>query len=279
MVGYLNIPLTNGYTFVVNPLNHTSGGQDNSLTNIIPIPPNGTKVYLWDVTNQVFMPPATFSDVTSGWDRNFDLPVGKGFVVYSPEYWTNTFVGNVLQGALTNFVAGSNKFSLLGSKVPVDGPISSALAFPGIDGANVYQFPKAFQKYTDSFTYFAGFGWFDPTGTFDAQGPFIKSGESFFVQNPGPNTNWVRTFFVQVVSPPSKSLAGAISQAAPQIRNMALKAGTVRLEISNPSGGSFSVEFSTDGTAWKAVATSRTGNVWIGPASGGLRGYYRLTTP
>src|SRR5690349_11146844 len=79
-VGYVNVAMTNGYTLVVNPLNNAN----NSVTNVIPSPPEGTRVWLWNVTNQVFDPPATFTDTTLGWTTNLLLTPGRGFVVHAP---------------------------------------------------------------------------------------------------------------------------------------------------------------------------------------------------
>ena len=56
IVGYVNVVMTNGYNFVASPLNY----ETNSINNVIPSAPNGTRVWLWSVTNQVFDPPATF---------------------------------------------------------------------------------------------------------------------------------------------------------------------------------------------------------------------------
>src|SRR5207245_6314925 len=120
--------------------------------------PDGTKVYVWDVTNQVFWPPATFSLSSGNWDTNFYLPPGRGFVVNSPSAWTNTFVGIVCT-CYTNhtFVAGANKFSFLGSKVPINAPLSGTYPsgsydhqFQGSDGDNVFLFMTTSQSYSDA---------------------------------------------------------------------------------------------------------------------------------
>ncbi|HRT58770.1 MAG TPA: hypothetical protein P5038_19250 [Candidatus Paceibacterota bacterium] len=190
VVGYYNVSITNGYQFIVNQLD----GAPNTLNHLIPSAPHGTRVWLWNVTNQVFDPPATFDASNSTWDVNLELAVGRGAVVYSPTEGCFTFSGEVLQGWLTNFVAGSNRFSLLGSKVPQGGALSSVLAFPGSDGDNVYLFPTPRQSYLDACTCFSGHGWFDPAGGASTNGPVIAVGQSFFVQHSGPDTNWVRHF-------------------------------------------------------------------------------------
>jgi hypothetical protein len=282
VVGYANVPLTNGYSFVANPFNQEQGTNftvNNSLTNVIPNPPDGTKVYLWDVTNQVFTSPSIFSSAIPGWDINMDLSPGKGFVVYSPVNWTNSFVGAVPQGRLTNFVAGTNKLSLLGSKVPIEGAISSVLKFPEIDGANVYLFRPVNQSYTDAFTCFKGYGWFDPNGVAGTGGPALKVAEAFFVQNPGPNTNWTYNFFVQSAPPGSGSVAGTSDSGAARILSIAYQAGTVTLQIVNTGGAVFDVQFSGDRKSWVTVAPNQNGTSWSGISAGAVQGYYRLSSP
>src|SRR5688572_22876101 len=71
VVGYVNVVLTNGYAFVANPLNATYG---NSIANVIPSPPDGTRVWLWNVTNQAFDAPAKYVDTNTGWTLNLSLP-------------------------------------------------------------------------------------------------------------------------------------------------------------------------------------------------------------
>ncbi len=288
IVGYANVALTNGYNFIANPLDvyQTNGVLNNSLTNLIPSPPDGTEVFVWDVTNQVFLAPATFDATVPAWDRNFDLPPGKGFVVLANALWTNTFVGTVEQGSLTNFVAGTNKFSLLADKIPATESLNS-MAFPGTngtlfaatDGQDVYVFKTPGQSYSDAFTYFNNFGWFDPNGVVDANGPVIAVAQSFFVQNPGPDAYWVRNFsFASSAAPPLSALAVSDS-TGPTIRRLTTGVKKVTLEILNPSGGPYNVQFSTDGAAWKTVAKNRTGSAWTGPCPGGAQGYYQVVKP
>src|SRR5262245_7859634 len=70
VVGYVNVSLTNGFTFLSNPLSATN----NSLNFVLTPPPAGTRVYLWDVANQSFSPPSTYSS-SQGWSINYEIPV------------------------------------------------------------------------------------------------------------------------------------------------------------------------------------------------------------
>jgi hypothetical protein len=290
IVSYANVTFTNGYNFIANPLDAAVTGTNvsnaNSLTNIIPSPPDQTMVFVWDVTNQVFLPPATYdaSAFPPAWDLNFDLPPGKGFVVLANALWTNTFVGNVEQGSLTNFVAGTNKFSLLANKVPLAESLrimgltgSNSALFATTDGQNVYTFRTPSQSYSDAFTWFGGYGWFDPDGVVDTNGPVIAIAQSFFIQNPGPDAYWIRSFIVPSASAAPSPLAVS-SSTEPTIRRLSASGGWITLEIAN-ARKAYDVQFSSDGRKWKTVARNRTGILWSQPHPGGTQGYYRLVTP
>src|SRR5438105_918997 len=58
VVGYVSISLTNGYNFI----NLQFLSQDDPIYTVSKVfrtnAPDGTQVYLWDVTNQVFAPPS-----------------------------------------------------------------------------------------------------------------------------------------------------------------------------------------------------------------------------
>lgn len=275
-VGYYNVTLTSGYNFVANQLD----APPNRITNVINgTVPSGTEVWVWNVANQSYDPPVTYWE-GSGWDGDVELPVGKGFVIQAPSQWTQTFVGNVPQGSLTHFIAGGNKLSLVGSKVPLSGALASVLQFPGIDGADVYLYRSASQQFTDAFSYFGGYGWYDPKKVADTNGPIVNVGESFFIQNPGPDTNWVRNFTVQALQGPAQQSLGTTTDGThPEIQHIGIKAGQVTLVIRNPDGGTYSVQHSPDGVTWKTVATNQTAAVWEARLPDGTRGYYQVVKP
>jgi hypothetical protein len=268
VVGYVNLSFNPGYHLIQNPLD---GTPDNNNTTVISSPPPGTMLFLWDVPSQSFGPVATYDPDLGGWDVVVSLPPGRGFFLYVPSPYTNTFVGEVEQGTLTNFVAGNNRLSALGSKAPQSGTLSGDLGFPMIDGANVFLFSSASQTYTDAFTCFNGFGWFDPNSVMGTNGPVIAVAQAFFVQNPGPDTNWIRTF--SIVLAPLRAPGGA------DISSLRISGGTVTLKLTNPGGGSYTIQFSSDGVSWSTVASGLTGTVWQGPYLGGERGYYQVIQP
>jgi len=261
IVGYANVPVAAGYNLIANPFDNTTNTLNPLLTNA----PDGSLVFLWNTTNQSFTAPSIFQ-LGIGWDLNYDISPGKGFMVWSPVAWTNTFVGTVLQGTLTTFVAGTNKLSLLGDKLPIAGSLATNHLFPLIDSASVYVFSTATQGYLDAFSSFNGFGWFDPKGVADTNGPNINVGQGFFVQNPGADTNWTKTF-TPLVGP-----------TGPPITSFGLSGDKVVLKISN-AGAPYNVQFSTDRISWHTVATNQTSDVWTGPNLHGLQGYYQTVNP
>lgn len=289
LAGYVNVGFTNGYDFVANPLvTPPNTLNDVMRTSASPAVPNGTAVFLWDVATQSFGPPAIYSTSTGQWTPNHEVPVGRGFVVHSPGVWTNTFVGEVFEGTNLNLIRGSNKLSLVSGVLlmatnlaeifsPADPFLHST--FPRVDGANVYTFQTASQSYSDAFTCFDGFGWHDPNGAVGTNGPTIGVAQSFFVRNPGPDTNWVTTVsFSMSAAPLAARAASASVPSAPQIIGIRLQAGTVILDLS-PADATYNVEWSPDGFNWTVLAADQTGNDWSGPLPLGPQGYFRITQP
>jgi len=272
MVGYINELVAPGYNFIANQLD----AGDNSLTNLLAFPPEGAQVFLWDVQSQTFDFPATFF-AESGWDANFDLGVGKGFVVWSDSTWTATFLGEVLLGFSTNFIAGTNKFSLLASKIPQAGELSALLSFPPTEGDNVYLYRTDSQRYSDAYTYLEGFGWLDSSAPVSPSEPAPGVAQAFFVQHPGPDTNWIRFFDIGPVAP--TTMLATSSATSPKIRRLSASSKKITLDVSNTHAGSYNVQFSADRLAWTTVATNQTSSTWTGPLLVGTHGYYRLTSP
>jgi hypothetical protein len=281
--GYYNAAITNGYNFLANPFDAT----DNNITNVIsafPAPPDGTAVYLWNIANQSFDPPAVFYS-TNGWSRNFNVPPGLGFVLSSTSAWTLTFVGTILQGFQTNFVAGTNGFCLLGSHFPVSGNFADATMtnFPAVDGANVYLFRPESQSYSNAYTYFGIstnriYGWFDPDGVvLGTNGPTIAIAQGFFLQDPGPPTNWVQNYTASSTQP--QSLAARSGPSGVSLRRVGIIGGKLTLQVNNPTGNSYSVWSSADGRSWTSLASGQTGLTWTGPPPLGRQGFYKVTSP
>ena len=189
-VGYVNTVCNSGFTLIANPLNTTN----NTLGALLPTPPETTRVYKWDATvHHYVIATYDWSDALQMdvWDTpNLTLSPGEGFFFFNPTTtpYTQTWVGEVLQGSLTNGIPLG--FSLQASQVPQAGQLDTVLGYTPSETDRVY-FWRA-NKY-DVYTY----DWSDATQA-DAWDklPVAGVGEGFFIFTATPQ-NWIRTFTVQ----------------------------------------------------------------------------------
>ena len=189
VVGYVNKTFTSGnYTLVSNPLNSPT----NDLNTILAAAPNFSQVNLWDVNLQDFS--ATIPTRISGsWSPNLVIPPGVGFFVIAGGNFTNTFVGEVLQGSLTNSVplTGNGAYVALASMVPVGGSLTNVLAGytpAAFDQVNLWD--VNLQDFSSTIPTFVGGAW-SPDINFPV-------GDGFFLIRSGSSTvTWVRNFTVQ----------------------------------------------------------------------------------
>lgn len=209
-VGYVNLSLPAGFSLIANPLN----GTNNSLNTILPLADNadGTTIYRFKPSIQRYAESLTwvagFGWVSADPDPALlVLPPGEGIFIKpsGPTPLTVTFVGEVPQGALSNPVLGGNKYAIASSQVPQALPIgdstpanaATTLQFPAAEGDTIYVFNSTTQRYKESYTYVAGFGWIsanvDDPGPL---GPTIPVATSFFLFRAGGSVNWTRNFSV-----------------------------------------------------------------------------------
>jgi len=183
VVGYYNITIpANSQVLIANQLNTTN----NTLGALIPNPPvnsqffkfvtgSGYQVYTFDEFDQVWYP-----------DGNATLNPGEGGFFKNPEATplTLTFVGEVLQGSLTNSIP--NGFSIRSSMVPQAASVVD-MNFPAVANDQIFRFSptSGYSVYT--------FDEFDEVWYPSAPVPNV--GESFFVSKVGA-ANWVRNFTV-----------------------------------------------------------------------------------
>ena len=182
VVGYINITVpANQYVMIANQLNSTNNtigsvlgaAQDGSLFQKFN---NGYSAYVYDA-------------LVPGWtpDGNATLNPGEGGFFKSPVATTITFVGEVLQGSLTNTLP-LGQYVVRSSEVPQAGT-PTTLAIPGEDG-------DILQTYHGSYSAFVydalAPGW-TPTD------PNLAVGESFFYKKASTSTQplWIRNFTVQ----------------------------------------------------------------------------------
>jgi len=264
IVGYVNqIYDANRYYLAANPLHTTN----DLMQEVIPFPPEGARVWLWDVSNQAFNPPSVFSASNPGWSANLYLPVGRGFMLHSPIKFTNTYVGVVVMRS-SNSVAGAYKLSLLGSSFPASGGLSSGLQFPASEGDTVSEYDAQAQQYEAARIYYSGYGWYSDE-------PVINVAQGFFVRHPGLTTNWLQNFTIPRPADPSPPPA---PEPAPEIESFTVRNGVVTLKI-NKATKLYNVQFSTDRVNWTNIAVNQTAKTWKGPLPPGPAGFFQVVQP
>jgi hypothetical protein len=191
VVGYVNKVLVGGnkYTGVANPLNTTNntlaglfGGAGTGL-------PSGSSVLKWSPGASDF---TIYSKIPfgSGWSpaagATATLNPGEGCLIkISGSDYTNTFVGEVLQGSLTNSLLAG--YQLIGNQVPDSGPVNT-LGFVPPNGSSLLKWDTVAQDWTIYSKIPFGSGWSPSV-------PSIDVGEGFMVNANGAY-NWVRNFTV-----------------------------------------------------------------------------------
>jgi hypothetical protein len=179
VVGYVNVKVPANYSMIANPLN----AQTNDLQNLIPNPPNFTSFLMWDGSG---FTSSTYSFGT--WSPNFTLAPGQGgFINPGPtDGFTNTFVGEVMQGSLSNAIPAG--YSIISSQVPESGDADTLGLTDDLNNFDAVLIWNADTQQYESYT--LSFGSWAPSV------PSFEPGQSFFV-NAGAATAWVRTFNVQ----------------------------------------------------------------------------------
>jgi hypothetical protein len=194
VVGYVNYAFKGGglFTATANPLQSSS----NTLAGVFGTAgvglPSGSSVQVWDTTLQDFVS-YTKQPVGAGWSAGgatVPFVPGRAVFVKTPTTlvgdYTNTYVGEVLQGNLTNSTVAN--FNLIGNMVPDSGTATAVNLVPAA-GASVQKWSVAAQDFV---TYNK-----TPVGWSVAGGePSFAPGDGFFLRNNAPY-NWVRNFTVQ----------------------------------------------------------------------------------
>jgi hypothetical protein len=193
VVGYVNVTIPSGYSLIANPLN----SSDNTVSNLFNATTAsgaalGSTVYTWNGAGFIGNNNDEFG---GGWASPAQaLPPGAGFFIKNPNAaYTNTFVGEVLTGNLTNTpVAG---YSLIASKVPQAGFVADLGLSAGL-GDTIYMWNGAgfIGINNDEF----GGGW-SPTPPFtvdNVKGPQIGVAQSFFYKNIAGTATWERNFTI-----------------------------------------------------------------------------------
>jgi hypothetical protein len=273
VVGYYIVPLSSGWNLLANQL--IPGTNSNANAVLTGPPADGSLLYRFNPVTQGYYDASTYLSGV-GWypqsgntnDPVLNLPLGEGFLIWTPQRWTNVFVGEVPQGNLTNPVPAG--YSLKASIVPQAGSLTS-LGFPAHPNDLVWHgAPPALSSYRFDDIDLV---WY-PTD------PILSVGEGFFLQAVDSRM-WIRTFIVQSALSLPSGLRTALGPSAtvvtpPVIASFSLKNGSAVLSINISPGHSYGVQFSQDRGSWITAATGQTSTLWQEPLRPGTQGYYRL---
>jgi hypothetical protein len=192
VVGYYNITVgANQKIMIANQLNTTN----NSIGALLapPMVDNGDTLFKFSGGFSA----STYSGDDGQWnpDPAVTLNPGEAAFIKPVAARTLTFVGEVLQGSLTNTLPLNTKV-LRASMVPQQGLISTDLGVPYANGDTAFTFNTAqngggYSAYTYS----------EDDGTWNPTEPVISVGQGFFYLKsataPAASANWVRNFTVQ----------------------------------------------------------------------------------
>ncbi len=167
IVGYVNVPLKAGFNLIANPLDNGT----NTLSSLFPNAGFGDTVYQFN--NGTF----ASSLYAGAWSPDLVTVPGGGIFYQAGSAFTNTFVGNVLTGSLTNKIKAG--FNIVSSQVPQADTLEN-LGYPAGFGDTAYFFRNG--AYVSSL--FAG-----------AWSPDLVPavGEAFWMQA-GAAVDWTRSF-------------------------------------------------------------------------------------
>jgi hypothetical protein len=184
VVGYYNITVNAGQkVLIANQLNTTN----NTIGSVL-IPQPNDQFFKF---NGGFTAYNGDSYTPGVWDPNglATLNPGEGGFYIPAVATTITFVGEVLQGSLTNTLPINTKV-IRSSIVPQAGAATGALGLPVEPNDQLFTFNGGYTAYNgDSYS----------PGTWDPSDPQLVVGQAFFYikANGGVQSNWVRNFTVQ----------------------------------------------------------------------------------
>jgi hypothetical protein len=213
VVGYVNLPLTNGVLACIAPaLDADGNGTNNTVATIFTTPSMGDTIFVYNGTSYdglVYKAVGTGHPVvyTTNWFNgstvaaSYKINPGQSVFYLPATTETATVTGTVMQGTnLVNaYFPAAGSIQLLSSQVPISGGLTSVLGYKPTMGDTVFVYDKG--QY-DGYVYKAvGTGhpvvyttnWFNGS---TAGEPIINVGQGFWLL-PAANTNWVQNFIVQ----------------------------------------------------------------------------------
>jgi hypothetical protein len=224
-VGYVKVTVApNSLALLANPLNQ----PNNDLNLILPLADDGSQdssfIFRFNSAGGgSYRDAISWNSLGAGnggfWSTADPLPnplilnPGEGFFFQNLNAGAVdlTFVGEVMQGNLSNPIPGVNALSIRASQVPQaaalgDPGVPASLQFPATDGDTVFVFDVPSQQYLNAYTYNGtagqlGGGFWSSLSDPSPTGPVIPVAGSFFVVK-DPNLTrpavepWTRTFSV-----------------------------------------------------------------------------------
>jgi hypothetical protein len=219
VVGYVNIPETaGGFSLEAPPLDLDGTGTNNTLSSLYPHPAVNDSVYVYSPVSATYVTytyqkkttgiPPNQTTVTNWYDpsgvvANDSLGVinpGQSLFYNAAVDETNTYVGQVMSGSLTNkYVPVANGFNLVSSLIPMSGGITTTLNYvPSVnDSVYVYSggqyITYTYQKKTTGIppNQTTVTNWYNPSGGIEE--PVIKVGQGFWL-NPASSAEWTQSY-------------------------------------------------------------------------------------
>jgi hypothetical protein len=186
VVGYYQVPVSANQKVMLGNQLHTT---NDTLAVVIPNPPPRSQFFKYNGGFSGY----SFDDLDEVWvpDGNVSLAPGEGGFFLSPVATTLTFMGEVMQGSLTNTLPINTKV-IRTSIVPQAGRVTADLGLPGEPYDELFTWPSQSGGYIAFSFDDIDLAWFP----FDASNAV---GQSFFYikSGVGTHTNWIRNFTVQ----------------------------------------------------------------------------------
>jgi hypothetical protein len=137
VVGYVSIPLAEGFNLIANPLDADGTGTNNTVTglftNALPV---NSSVFAWNGSGyNISSYAANKAHTATNWTVNLSVNPGAGIWVSIPagayNGGTSNFVsvGTVLQGNLVNPNIAGPGYWMVSSQVPISGDIGTNLSY------------------------------------------------------------------------------------------------------------------------------------------------------
>jgi hypothetical protein len=195
VVGYINVTCPAGYSMIANQLNNGTNG----LAEVLPSAPALSEVLKYNASKSDYDTAVT--DGSGAWFTLGGAPSpmtvkpGEGFFFLNngSTTVTNTFVGEVPQGALSVSLLGNN-YTMASAPTPVAYKLDATSGFPLAALMTYLVYNPAISDYT---TYVSdGTGWFTLGGTPVAT-PTADIGKGFFINVSGATVAWNVNFTVQ----------------------------------------------------------------------------------